>query len=132
MSKIGLTNSQVSINNIAIPIVPNSLKIDLGLGEQNVKATGGGGGNSETVYFEDASTNIGCVKFEMYSTKLTLEFHQDWKALTNANFIQVIDKSGVSTSFPFMAHTNRVEIEIGSDKTVPIEFEGGVAISGDF
>lgn len=129
MAQTALVNSQLLINNIAIPYVPNSLKFDLGLGEQDVKATAGGGGSSESVYFENVETNISMASFEMYSTDLSVEVHKDWKALKNLNTLEIIDPSGVSITFPFMAHTNKTEFEVGSDKMVTLEFKGDPAIS---
>lgn len=129
MGQTALVNPQILINNIAIPYVPNSLKFDLGLGEQDVKATSGGGGSSETVYFNNIESNFGMVSFEMYSTDITLELHKAWKALENVNAIELIAEDGVTVMFPNMAQTNKVEIEVGNDKMVTFEFKGGIAIS---
>ena len=124
-----LVNPQIIINNTAIPYVPNSLKIDLGLGEQDVKAVAGGGGTTDSVYFENVESNISKVAFEMYTKDLSIELHQDWKALGNANTVEVVEPNGVAMSFPFMAHTNKVEFEIGNDKMVSIEFMGNPAVT---
>ena len=129
MTQTALVNAQILINNIAIPYVPNSLKFDLGLGEQNVKAVAGGGGTSDSVYFQDVETNIGKVSFEMFSTDLSVETHKDWKALGNANVIQINGENDVTIFFSFMAQTNRVEFEVGNDKMVSFEFMGNPAIS---
>jgi len=124
-----LVNPQIIVNNIAIPYVPNSLKIDLGLGEQNVKAVGGGGATVDSVYFDDVENSVSKVEFEMYTKDLSIELHQDWKALGNANTIEVVEPGGVTINFPFMAHTNRVEFEVGNDKMVTITFMGNPAIT---
>ena len=129
MAQIALVNPQIIINNIAIPYVPNSLKFDLGLGEQNVKAVAGGAGTSSSVYFNDIETSFSKVTFEMFTTDLSIETHKDWKALENANVIEIIGEGGVTVTFPFMAHTNRVEFEVGNDKMVSLEFMGDPAIS---
>lgn len=129
MSQIALVNPQIVINNIPIPYVPNSLKFDLGLGEQNVKAVAGGGGTSDSVFFSNVETNIGMVSFEMFSTSLSVELHKDWKALSNANFIDLIGEGNVTIPFQSMAQTSKVEFEVGNDKMVTFEFHGGPAIS---
>ena len=129
MAQVALVNPQLIINNIAIPFVPNSLKFDLGLGEQDVKATAGGGGTSETVYFQNVETNIGFVSFEMYSTDVAIEAHKDWKVLANLNVIQINGEDDVSITYQNMAQTNKVEIEVGNDKMITFEFKGEIAIS---
>lgn len=130
MSTIALVNPQLLINNIAIPFVPNSLKFDLGLGEQSVKSVAGGAGTVDTVYFENVETKIGKITFEMFTTAIAITVHQDWKALGNANVIELV-ASNINTSitFQFMAQINRVEFEVGNDKMVSFEFEGNPAIS---
>ncbi len=129
MAQIALVNAQILINNIAIPYVPNSLKFDLGLGEQNVKAVAGGGGTSDSVYFTDVETNVSKVTFEMYSTDVSVEVHKDWKALGNLSVIQINGENNVTIFFQNMAQTNRVEFEVGNDKMVTFDFQGDPAIS---
>jgi len=129
MPSNALVNPQIIINNIAIPFVPNSAKIDLGTGEQNVKAVAGGGAVVDTVYFNDVENSVSKVEFDMYVTDVTIELHQDWKSLGNGNTIEVVEVNGITATFPFMAHTNRVEFAIGNDKMVTITFMGNPAIT---
>lgn len=129
MSQRALTNSQIIVNGITYTYVPNTLDVDPGRGEQDVKATGGGGGASETVYFENVESNIGCVKFELFTRAVNFTAYDLWKTLGNLNVILVIDpKSNLSLTFTGMANTNLVSLPIGNDKTVPFEFKGDPAI----
>lgn len=130
MAQIALVNPQLLVNNIAIPYVPNSLKFDLGLGEQDVKATAGGGGTAETVYFNNVEANVGMVSFEMYSTDVSVELHEDWKSLGDGNGIEIVGEGGVTVTYQRMAQTSKVEIEVGNDKMVTFEFKGAIAIVG--
>jgi hypothetical protein len=129
MSQISLVNPQLVINNISVDYVPNSLDIDLGLGEQSVKALAGGGGTVDTVFFNNIESNIGIVKFDRYSTNVNMTFLQDWKALGDANTIQVQGEGNVVVTFQFMALTNRVEVMIGNEKQTSFEFQGNPAIT---
>lgn len=129
MSQRALTNSQIIVNGITYTYVPNTLDVDPGRGEQDVKATGGGGGASETVYFENVESNIGCVKFELFTRAVDFTAYDLWKALGNLNVILVIDpKSNLTLTFEGMANTNLVSFPIGNDKTVPFEFKGDPAV----
>jgi hypothetical protein len=126
---IALTNSQVVVNGITYTYVPNTLDVDPGRGEQDVKATGGGGGSSETVYFKNVESNIGMVKFELYTRDVDFTAHDLWKSLGNLNVILVIDPdSDLVLTYQNMANTNLVSFPIGNDKTVPFEFKGNPAI----
>jgi hypothetical protein len=129
MSKIAIVIPQLIINNLAIEYVPNSLEVDLGLGEQGVKALSGGAGIIDTVYFKNSESNIGGVKFKRYSRDETILLMQDWKALGNVNLIQVQAETGNVFTFQFMALTNRIELMIGSEETTQFEFQGNPAIT---
>jgi hypothetical protein len=129
MSKSTIVSPQLIINNLAIQYVPNSVEIDLGLGEQSVKALSGGAGITDTAYFKNSESNIGIVKFKRYSRDETILLLQDWKALENANLIQVQAETGQVFTFQFMALTNRVELMIGNEETTQFEFQGNPAIT---
>ncbi len=129
MTQVAVVNPQIIINNIGVRYVPNSLDVDLGLGEQSVKALAGGGGTVSTVFFNNIESNIGIVKFDLYSVNITAIFIQDWKTLGNANTIQVQGEGDTVFSFQFMALTNRVDFMIGNEKQTSFEFQGNPAIT---
>lgn len=127
MSKT-LANPTLVVNNVAIPIVPNSLKFKGGQGEQDVLVQSAGGGSVQTVYSENVETNMSLVAFSIRNTPENIEIQLDWKTLKNANAIEITGDGGFSRSFNNMAHTNDPDINLGADTPIDIEFKGDPAV----
>lgn len=113
------------VNNIAFAIVPNSMKADLGLGEQEVVAATAGGGRTTAVYSFDAKSMISHYKMELYCTQLSVDVIRTWKSLANTLAIKLINNNnGKTLTINNAAITNLVEFEFAASGKVSIEFKG--------
>ena len=123
-----IANPTIVINNVAIPIVPNSLKFKSGKGEQDVFAQSAGGSSTQAVFSENVETNISMVAFSIRNTPGNIELQSDWKDLKNANAIEITGDGGFSRSFNNMAQTSDPDINLGADTPIDIEFKGDPAV----
>ena len=114
----------VSVNNLPIGIVPNSLKYTLGKGVTNVRAASTGGGGSTSVHSEDAEEQVGKIKWEMFPTPEELALIRLWKDNTGANVIAATQSGITPLSGTFMSMVNDPEVEATADGKFPVEFEG--------
>ena len=119
----------VIINNETLAIVPNSFSYDGGEGEVTVRAASAGGGNTTSVHSQNAETQIGKCKFDIFLTPDTDSKIAIWKEAVGANQIQVIqraDSSGdaVTLSFGNMSLMNAVERAASADGVTSLEWEG--------
>jgi hypothetical protein len=128
MSKTAITTPTMVINNIAVAYIPNSLSYKDGLGEQTVKTQSAGGGQVETVYFDDAESKMGSVKFQIFPTGEGIEAAKDWKTLLNTNAIILTSPNGFTRAFQNMAMINDPDNNLSSDGSIDIEFMGDPAI----
>ena len=122
-----LANPTLVINNVAIPIVPNSLKFKGGQGEQTMLAQSSGGGATQSVYSEDTESKISFIGFSLRNTPANIELQRNWKNLKNANAATITGAGGFSRAFNNMAHTNDPDINLGADTPIDIEFMGDPA-----
>ncbi len=122
-----LSNPTVVVNNLATPIVPNSFTFTEGLGEQTIRTQSSGGGSVEPVFSENVETNKSMVKFSVFNTAENIDLVKTWKQNKNANAISVTGE-GLTRSFSGMALISNYEVNLGSDTTIDIEFEGQPAI----
>lgn len=127
MAKKALVNPTVKVNNIAVGIVPNSVKYNEGLGEQVVR-TQVSGSTVETVYSDNAETKISKVGFQVYNEPEIIEQIRVWKTSENNNLIVLQDDDGFSRTFQNQALTGDYEVNLGSDATIEIEFMGDPAV----
>lgn len=124
-----ISNPTVIANNIAISIVPNSLDYVDGLGETTVEAQSAGGNSITAVYGDDATTKIGELKFEMFNTATNIALIKEWKLNSSANAFHVFDNtSDFSRVFQNAVLTTNVEVGLGSDKTISLEFKSDPAV----
>lgn len=122
-----LSNPVVTINNVVLAVVPNSVSYTEGLGEQTIRTQSAGGGSVEQVYSNDVSTNMSMFKCQLFNTAENIDNLRIWKTNSNANAITLTGE-GLTRSFSNMALTNNYEVNLGSDTTIDIEFTGNAAI----
>lgn len=123
-----LANPTLVINNVTIPIVPNSLKFKSGKGEQDVFTQSSGGSATQAVFSKNVESNISMVAFSIRNTPANIELQSDWKDLENANAIELTGDGGFSRSFNNMAQTSDPDINLGADTPIDIEFKGDPAV----
>lgn len=126
MASIALSVASVTINNVALAIVPNSLTYDAGEGEVNVRSAMAGN-RAVSVHTINAETRISKVSFELYNTTELDGQISEWKQAVGGNFISfvaTVNGSPVTRSFPGMSLMNAVERTISADGTVSLEWSG--------
>lgn len=129
MASRSISVPSVVINNVAINIVPNSLKYKEGTGEQTVKTQSAGGGVVDVVYSDNAESKMSSVSFEMINTGANIESLLTWKNNANANAITLTDTAtGFTRNFSNMALTTDYEVNLGSDTTISVDFMGDPAV----
>lgn len=123
-----LSVPSVIINNETYAIVPNSFTYDGGEGEINVRAASGGGGSTVSVHSQNAESQIGKCKMDMYLTPGLDSEIATWKDQIGANSIQVIQRSetgeSVTLSFDNMSLINAVERVASADGVTSLEWAG--------
>lgn len=128
MGNITLSVPTVIVNNATYAIVPNSFSYDGGEGEIKVRSASAGGGNSSSVHSQDAETQIGKCKFDVYLTAGLDSDIAAWKSGIGANSVQAIQRAdsgeAVTLSWDNMSLVNAVERDAGADGTTSLEFEG--------
>lgn len=128
MSLRTLSTPAIIINNETYPIVPNSFTYDGGEGEITVRAASSGGGSTQSVHSQNAETQIGSCKFDVYLTTTLDRSIAQWKENIGANTIQAIQRNGsgqsVTLSFDNMSLVNAVERDAGADGVTSLEWLG--------
>lgn len=124
---IALVNPTVVINNVSVPIVPNSFSYTEGLGEQKMRVQSAGGGSVQSVLSNDVETNLSKIEFEMYPTSDNIDLILSWKQNSNNNGISVSGE-GLTRSFGNAALTSDYKVALGSDTKIPVEFHSDAAV----
>lgn len=125
----GFTPKQVLINNKAVLIVQNSLKITGGYGETTVR-TQVFGKRTVQVLSENLENAKSKVMFDIITTDSSnnddpRQLIKIWKQNGNANVITVVpDGSGKNQQFPNMALTNDPEVNESPDGVISLTWEG--------
>lgn len=122
-----LANPVVRLNNIPIPIIPNSLKVIEGYGDQVVKALSIGNGNVVTIYHENVENKVACIKFQIPAQIDSLEYMAEAKEFKNQNTITLADDNGYERAFNNCVLTSNYEVNIGAEQNTDIEFYGDPA-----
>jgi hypothetical protein len=118
----GLSNPQVSVNDEAVSIFPNSLVFKTSEGDKNVRALGAGGNSVEVVTTEDATTKKSMVKFKISNTINHLNLKRTWG--TNSSNTIEFTENGQNYSFIGMVRTVEPEVPVSADSEIEVEFEG--------
>jgi hypothetical protein len=124
-----LTTPSIVVNNEAIAIVPDSFKYTPGVGEINMRAQSGGGGNVQMVKSINAETKKSTAKFALMPTKKNIDYIDVWQdnGRGDGNGIEASD-GPFAVAFRNMYVTNDPERNLSSDGTIEIEFEGSPII----
>jgi hypothetical protein len=123
MAEIALFDPQIIINNRQMVFKPNSVTITLGKGESKVEALSAGGGFIETAYSEDVSTKISKIKGMLETTGESIGLVRGWKESLNMMSITIHDRE-FNGSFRNMAMVNDPEIQMKSEPSIEVEFQG--------
>lgn len=118
-----LENPTVQINNITIPVKPNSLSYKTGRGDRNIRVQSAGGDSIETVMTEDAETKKSMIKATFLMTKDIDASVIDWMDKRDENSIR-LSEGDFTKSFRKMAVVSEPELNTGADGEVEVEFEG--------
>lgn len=124
---IAVTNPQVVINNVAIPVVPNSVRFTEGKGEQTQRVQSAGGGQVTPVYSDNVETHISKIMMSMINTPSNIELVREWKSNKNANAMSITGDE-FQRSFSYVALTNDYEVALGSDGVLELEFAAAPAV----
>lgn len=128
MANTCLSVPTVIINNETFAIVPNSFMYDGGEGEVNVRAASAGGGNTTSVHSQNAETQIGKCKFDVFLVSGLDAYIALWKDNIGANRVQAVqaspDGQSVTLSFDNMSLVNAVERDASADGVTSLEWEG--------
>jgi len=122
-----LSDPSISVNDITIPVVPNSVEFDEGLGEQSVLVESAGGGQTSIVISNDVETNKGMIKFSMRSTPENIENARNWKKNPGANVVEfsgVGDGRAINRTYRQSAIINNYTVPASADGVIELEFEG--------
>lgn len=132
MGRTALSVPSLVINNVTIPIVPNSLKYDGGEGEINVRTASAGGEQVDIITTVNAENKIGMVMFDVFTTTDLDTKIADWKTRIGANTVQFNQNIGGlpnARSFDNMSITDGVERDASADGVTSIKFMGGQMVA---
>lgn len=120
-----ISDPSVTVNDITVNVVPNSVKYKSGKGEKNIKVQSAGNGNISTVTSTDITTAKGMVSFEVQSTVQSILLKEQWQGVSGGN---VIELDSVNLTMPNSTMTNDPEINLTDDGTIEIVFEGSALV----
>lgn len=126
-----LANALVTVNNVPVPIIPNSLVFTEGLGEQVIRAASVGGGQVQQIYSNNIESNFSKVNFEIPADIDSIASARQWKANGNQNVIQIAGETPEGTltrTFTQAAILNDYDVSLGSETTIPVEFKSNPAV----
>lgn len=126
-----LSNPTVMVNNVQVAVTPNSVMYDEGLGEQSIRAASTGGGGVEQIYSRNVETEFATVKFDMPATVDNIKLQREWKVNKNQNLVSITGRTAegdISKTFTQAAVLNAIEVALGVDTNISIEFKANPAI----
>ncbi len=126
-----LTNPIVMVNNVIVPVTPNSVMYTEGLGEQSIRAASSGGGQTEQIYSKNVETEFSTIKFDMAAIIDNIKNARAWKKNGNANVISITGttaEGNLSRTFTQAALLSDVEVALGTDTDLSLEFKSNPAI----
>lgn len=120
-----ISDPQIRINNETYQVVPNTIKVDLGLGDSKVMMQSAGNGDVSQVYSEDVTTKVGKVRLSVYATAEQITAIRALKANKNTNYISITDAdSELTLVMKNAALVKTPEINFSSEGQIELEFEG--------
>lgn len=120
-----LSTPTVIINDVIIPIMPNSLKTDIPI-EGKVTPTSAGGAAVDIVVGVDTASMKGKVQFDIAATAQNRDRVKAWKQLlldSIGSSILVVDQ-GSQEAYVKMYLVNHVELTHTADGKIPLHWEG--------
>ena len=127
-----LADPSIVVNDAPIDIVPNSVSYKEGAGEQSVRASSTGGGNTTQVYANNVETNFGMVKFEFFPAPRQIDFFRGIKKNLNNNVVVLTgtttDGQRLRRTFNRAALLTDYEVPLGTDTTIELEFNSDPAV----
>lgn len=127
----GLSDATVTVNDDVVAIVPGSLKMSEGLGEQQVLAASVGGGRRVQVYSDNPAESFSRVTFELFTTVPNIALARGWKKNRNNNVIGASEQTtdgNFQRTFTQAALTNDYDIEFAPEGKIPLEFKANEAV----
>lgn len=131
---VAFANPQVTVNNVVQLIKPNTLAFTEGFGEQIVRAASAGGAKAEQIFADNVEDNFSDVKFSLDPTVDNITSAREWKTIPGLIVITVtgtvVDGSTTTTfsrTFNRASLVNNVEVPLGSDTQIDLEFKSDPA-----
>lgn len=130
-SEIILVDASIEVDDETITIEGNTIAIQEGQGESNVKSATNGG-KIVMVISQDITTNVGMIKFEMPASINSINLSRDFKALGAGRVVRVsgTDPAGnrLGRTLNQGIMTNDPEKAIQNEGKIPVEFSGAPLI----
>lgn len=126
-----LADPLLTINNVPVAIMPNSLVFTEGLGEQVIRAASAGGGQVDQIYSNNIESNFSMINFAIPATVENIEAARQWKANRNQNVVRIqgqTPEGSVTRTFSQAAILNDYEVALGSETDIPVEFKANPAV----
>ena len=126
-----LADALVTVNNVPVAIMPNSLVYTEGLGEQVIRAASAGGGQVEQIYSNNIESNFSMINFAIPATVDNIAAARQWKSNQNQNVVEISGQTpegSVTRTFTQAAILNDYEVALGSETDIPVEFKANPAV----
>lgn len=124
-----LSTPTLTVDNVVLPIVPNSLVYTEGFGEQDVRTQSSGGGSVSLVISRNVETSYSMVQCQVENTQANIEFLRAIKANTNFHVVSFFDsRVGYTRTLQQALLTSNYEVGLGADTAISIEFKGSSAV----
>jgi len=120
---------QMTINNEAIGIKPNTFEFTPGRGDRRVR-TKMSGNNKQTVLSVDKETEFSKVMFTLITETDTAKKIMEWQDNFDANVIVAQDDGGNTYTFNQAILLTDPSIKSGVDGETPIEFQSETVAKG--
>lgn len=122
-----LNSAIVTVDDINVKVVPNSVSYNDGDGEVTLR-TQTAGSTVEVVESVNAETQIGMAKFTLISTPENADLLRTWSRSDDPHTITLAQRgTDFTRTFLNMRVTNNPDINIGHDAVIEVEFKGGRA-----
>ena len=122
-----LSTPTIVVNEITIPVKPNSLKYTEGFGERKIRVESAGGARRNIVITEDVETQFSEFSFTVYTKTDSIAAHRDWLERLSANTVRWLE-AGESRTITNATVTNNAEISSGVEGEFEVMFQGDPAV----
>jgi len=133
MAECAITAPSIKVNDLTVPIIGNSATYTDGFGESDNIPESAGGNAVQMVVVRDVSTFFSTVKFSVKNTNTNAELVRAWKSRDGDNVIEIDGQNQLapltfSRSFQDAVLTNDVEVGLGADSEIELEWKTAPAI----